>query len=106
MEASKLSTAMTKATVSATNKSETAIIAAMHNVYFAAKHDLPGSLILDLNRLCMMQGATQLQHLVVDQHITYENNTGISDFQDCMAEVLRENLKKQTSQKWKIQHHD
>ncbi|XP_076328732.1 serine/threonine-protein kinase SMG1-like [Tachypleus tridentatus] len=51
MEASKLSTAMTKATVSAINKSETAIIAAMHNVYFAAKHDLRSSLILDLNRL-------------------------------------------------------
>ncbi|XP_076344932.1 uncharacterized protein LOC143244338 [Tachypleus tridentatus] len=93
MEASKLSTAMTKATVSATNKSETAIIAAMHNVYFAAKHDLPSSLIPDLNRLCMMQGATQLQDLVVDQHTTYEHNTSISDFQDCMAEVLRVNLK-------------
>ncbi|XP_076361989.1 uncharacterized protein LOC143252948 [Tachypleus tridentatus] len=80
MEASKLSTAMTKATVSATNKSETAIIAAMHNVYFAAKHDLPSFLIPHLNRLCMMQGATQLQHLVVDQHTTYEHNNSISDF--------------------------
>ncbi|XP_076327256.1 E3 SUMO-protein ligase KIAA1586-like isoform X2 [Tachypleus tridentatus] len=102
MEASKLTTEITKATVSATNKSETAIIAAMHNVYFAAKHDLPSSLIPDLNRLCMMQGATQLQHLVVDQHTTYEHNTSISDFQDCMAEVLRENLKNKLAKNGKF----
>ncbi|XP_076365834.1 zinc finger protein 862-like [Tachypleus tridentatus] len=89
MKASKLSTVITKATVSATNKSETVIIAAVHNVYFAAKHDLPSSLIPDLNKLRMMQ----LQHLVVDQHTTYEHNTSISDFQDCIAIVLRENLK-------------
>ncbi|XP_045215333.2 zinc finger protein 862-like [Mercenaria mercenaria] len=38
------------------------------------------------------QGVSQLSDLKVDSHTTYEHNTSIGEFQDCLADVLREDL--------------
>ncbi|XP_045172112.2 uncharacterized protein LOC123534103 [Mercenaria mercenaria] len=76
----------------ATNKSETAVIAALKNVYFSAKQNLPSSVVPALNDLCIRQGVSQLSDLKVDSHTTYEHNTSIGEFQDCLADVLREDL--------------
>ncbi|KAH3714793.1 hypothetical protein DPMN_057494 [Dreissena polymorpha] len=55
----------------------------------------------DLNRLCVL-GATQLHDLRVDSHTSYEHSSSVSEFQNCMADVLRSDLlqKKQTSCKY------
>ncbi|KAH3703198.1 hypothetical protein DPMN_078229 [Dreissena polymorpha] len=87
----------------ARSKSEAALVSAMTNVYFAAQHTLASSLVPDLNRLCVLQGATQLNDLRVDSHTSYEHSSSVSEFQNCMADVLRSDLQKiQTSCKYSI----
>ncbi|KAH3826478.1 hypothetical protein DPMN_128384 [Dreissena polymorpha] len=95
---------MTNAQAAAISKSEAAVVSAMTNVYFAAQHTLASSLVPDLNRLCVLQGATQLNDLRVDSHTSYEHSSSVSEFQNCMAGVLRSDLlqKIQTSCKYNI----
>ncbi|KAH3838613.1 hypothetical protein DPMN_112022 [Dreissena polymorpha] len=50
------------------NGSKAAVIAAMKNVSFMALHDLPNSILGDLNDLCKEQGASQLASLKCDDH--------------------------------------
>ncbi|XP_052225829.1 uncharacterized protein LOC127841200 [Dreissena polymorpha] len=83
---------MTNAQAAAISKSEAAVVSAMTNVYFAAQHTLASSLVPDLNRLCVLQGATQLNDLRVYSHTSYEHSCGVSEFQNCMADVLRSDL--------------
>ncbi|KAH3872481.1 hypothetical protein DPMN_035697 [Dreissena polymorpha] len=64
----------------------------MTNVYFAAQHTIASSLVPDQNRLCVLQCATQLNDLRVDSHTSYEPSSSVSEFQNCMADVLRSDL--------------
>ncbi|KAH3755493.1 hypothetical protein DPMN_190189 [Dreissena polymorpha] len=88
----------------AISKSEAAVVSAMTNVYFAAQDTLASSLVPDLNRLCVLQGETQLNDLRVDSHTSYEHSSSMSEFQNCMADVLKsDHLQKiQTSCKYSI----
>ncbi|KAH3819617.1 hypothetical protein DPMN_121356 [Dreissena polymorpha] len=54
--------------------------------------------------LIYFQGATQLNDLRFDSHTSYEHSSSVSEFQNCMADVLRSDLlqKIQTSCKYSI----
>lgn len=57
-EASKQSQTMVAARHIATSKSEAAVTAALKNVYYAAKQNLPSSVIPSLNSLCIVTTGT------------------------------------------------
>ncbi|XP_052233542.1 uncharacterized protein LOC127846371 [Dreissena polymorpha] len=95
---------MSDAQAVAISKSEAAVVSAMTNVYFAAQNNLASSLVPDLNRLCILQGATQLNVLRVDNHTSYEHSSSVLEFQNCIADVIRGDLlqKIKTSGKFSV----
>ncbi|KAH3768783.1 hypothetical protein DPMN_170000 [Dreissena polymorpha] len=80
---------MTNAQAAAISKSEAAVVSDMTNVYFAAHHTLASLLVPDLR---------------VGSHTSCEHSSSVSEFQNCMADVLRSDLlqKIQTSCKYSI----
>lgn len=93
---------MEVAVVKASSKSEEAVVSAMRNVYFAAQQHLPSSVVPDLNSLCITQGVTKLNDLKVDGHTTYEHNTSIQDFQDCIVSVIENEVLEKVSKSKKF----
>ncbi|KAK6179566.1 hypothetical protein SNE40_011894 [Patella caerulea] len=83
---------MVKARDKSISKSKEAVFSAMKNVLFMAQHDLPNSILQDLNNLCIEQGASHLQSLNVDQHTSYTHNDSVLEFQQAMADAVLDDL--------------
>ncbi|XP_050414121.1 zinc finger protein 862 isoform X2 [Patella vulgata] len=88
---------MAKAREKSVSKSKEAILSAMRNVLFMAEHDLPNTLLSDLNSLCLQQGAEQFKDLIVDKHTSYTHNQSVQEFQAAIADTVREDLRQRLS---------
>ncbi|KAK6175159.1 hypothetical protein SNE40_013681 [Patella caerulea] len=89
---------MAKAREKSVSKSKESILSAMRNVMFMAEHDLPNSLLSDLNTLCLQQGAEQFKDLLLDNHTSYTHNKSVQEFQAAIAATVREDLRQRLSQ--------
>ena len=81
-----------KAVGNVNSKERASVHAAMTNIYYMAKKNLPNCHFPDLNWLCMRQGCTDLKGLKVDKHTNYEHSDSVKDFQEAMKLVIDEQI--------------
>ncbi|XP_052264597.1 E3 SUMO-protein ligase KIAA1586-like isoform X2 [Dreissena polymorpha] len=83
---------MAAASKSSISKNEAAVKAALANVLFLAKEDLPNSFLPSFNNFLIYQGVSQLAALRVDAHTTYEHSASVDDFQEALSAVIEDEL--------------
>ncbi|XP_078576404.1 zinc finger protein 862-like [Branchiostoma floridae x Branchiostoma japonicum] len=71
---------------------ELAVIAALRNVYYLAKENIPSVKYQSLNELCEMQGCGALAALRVSANASYTHWDTVTDMQEAISNVLRDDL--------------